>query len=334
MQAFKKIEKARGTQQLTYFEFTTLAALEIFSEKENNLDIALLEVGLGGRLDATNIVDPDISVITTIDLDHQAWLGTDRESIAYEKAGIMRRQKPVIYGDTNMPETIKSRAEEISAPLFEYNKNYFVTEHEAGWKWSASGKTRPGLPFPVIAGQHQIKNAATAIMVLELLQPVLPVSQQAIKSGILATKLPGRFQVLSNNPTVIIDVAHNPQATQALAATLQRYNWPGKTIAVAGLLQDKDIEQTLRPLVPITDNWYLADLSEVHQSRGAGTGLLETTLKSINDEAMITASLSPMAAYDAALEKAQPGDRVIVFGSFSTVGGILEKIQQRIRDTS
>lgn len=328
VQTFEAIEKARGDEiKLTYFEFTTLAALLFFSNYESNLDIILLEVGLGGRLDATNIIDNDISIITTIDIDHQDWLGTDRESIAREKAGIMRQQTPIVYGDTAIPQAIKSQAKKLHAPLYEYDKNFSISNNPPGWNWTGEGKTRSGLPFPALLGQHQLRNAATALMALELLTSKLPVSQQAIKSGILATKLAGRFQVMAQSPQIIFDVAHNPQATKSLADTLLQYKSSGRTLAVAGLLRDKDIEQVLLPMESVVDEWFLADLTEEHHSRGSDVAPLVTALKSINNDVRLTACQSAMAAYNSALGIAQPDDRIIVFGSFSTVGGILEGIE-------
>lgn len=326
--SFSEVEAARGEKnRLTYFEFTTLAALNIFSSDAHRLDVILLEVGLGGRLDATNITDPDMSIITTIDLDHQDWLGADRESIAREKAGIMRQEIPIVYGDTEIPEAIKNKAKELQAPLFEYGKEFSISSNPAGWNWNYAGKTRSGLPFPSLLGQHQLKNAATALMALELLNKTLPVSQQDIKSGILAAKLVGRFQIVGQSPQIIFDIAHNPQATRSLASTLLMHNWTGRTLAVTGLLRDKDIEQTLLPMISVVDEWFLADLTGEYQSRGSNTEPLVAVLKSNNNHVQVTPCNSPIAAYEAAIECAQEKDRIIVFGSFSTVGGILGRIQ-------
>jgi dihydrofolate synthase/folylpolyglutamate synthase len=327
VQVFSEIEKARAEEVLTYFEFTTLAALVLFSENKNKLDVILLEVGLGGRLDATNIIDPDLSIITTVDIDHQAWLGADKESIAREKAGIMRSEVPVIYGDTKIPAVIKDLSLKLNAPLYVYAENYSVSSNPVGWNWTAAGNVRSGLPFPALLGEQQLKNAATALMALELLKQKLPVSQQAIKSGLLAAKIAGRFQVIGQRPQIIFDVAHNPQATSALAETLLQHSWSGRTLAVAGLLRDKDIDQTLLPMQPVVDEWFLADLTGESNSRGSTATALRDALILINNNVRTTTWGSPMAAYNAVLENTQADDRIIVFGSFSTVGGILASIQ-------
>lgn len=325
--AFSAVEHARKNEKLTYFEFTTLAAFYIFANSQPALDIIIVEVGLGGRLDATNILDPDIAIITSIDLDHQAWLGSDRESIAREKAGIMRKQKPVVYGDINMPKVIGSQAKKLSAPIYEFARDFKINSSRTGWNWVCSERTRSGLPLPVMRGQHQLKNAATALMALELLQPVLPVSEQDIISGILATTVPGRYQTIAILPQIILDVAHNPQASKLLADTLSQDKAAGRTLVVVGILLDKDIREILRPMVPVTDYWLLVDLTGENQSRGAGASLLESALRSIAADTRLDTFSSPIAAYEAAVKIAHPTDRIVVFGSFSTVGGILGRIQ-------
>ncbi len=335
IQAFKKVEQARGDDiTLTYFEFTTLAAFILFfeNEKETDLDVVLLEVGLGGRLDATNILDPDISIITTVDIDHVDWLGADRESIAREKAGILRQQVPMIYGDVNMPKAIKDLAEKMQCPTYTYENEYVYSHHESGWNWVGDGKTRSGLPYPVLQGEHQLKNAATGLMALALLHLKLPVSQQAVKSGLLAANLAGRFQVLSDHPQIIFDVAHNQQAIKQLAGTAIKHKRPGRTLAVVGMLSNKNIEQSLSPMKEIVDEWFLADLTGDDPARGSTAQSLMAILSNMVKEKPLSAYESPLSAYSAAREKVKSGDRIIVFGSFLTVGGILAGIQQHGRN--
>jgi len=222
---------------------------------------------------------------------------------------------------------IKDLSLKLNAPLYVYAENYSVSSNPVGWNWTAAGNIRSGLPFPALLGRQQLKNAATALMALELLKQKLPVSQQAIKSGLLAAKIAGRFQVIGQRPQIIFDVAHNPQATSALAETLLQHSWSGRTLAVAGLLRDKDIDQTLLPMQSVVDAWFLADLTGESNSRGSTATALRDALILINNNIHTTTWGSPMAAYNAVLENAQADDRIIVFGSFSTVGGILASIQ-------
>lgn len=333
IQAFEKVERARGDDtELTYFEFTTLAALVIFFENKTDLDVVLLEVGMGGRLDATNILDPDISIITTVDIDHVEWLGADRESIAREKAGILRQEVPVIYGDLDMPKAISDMTDKLQCPIYAYEKAFTYSHHETGWNWTSGGKTRSGLPYPVLLGEQQLKNAATGLMALALLQSTLPVSQQAIKSGLLAANVAGRFQVMSDNPQIIFDVAHNQQAIQQLADTVKKLKRPGRTLAVVGMLGDKAIEKSLLPMMEIVDEWFLADLSGENPDRGLTARSLMAIVTNMNIKKPLSTHDAPLSAYYAAREKVKSGDRLIVFGSFHTVGGILAEIQQQGRN--
>jgi len=314
--AFKSIEQARGTTELTFFEFGTLAALKILSEQA--LDIVLLEVGLGGRLDAVNIVDADLALITQIDIDHRDWLGDSRETIGAEKAGIMRRGRPVVCADSSAPHSVVEHARQLGAELFLAGAQFSVSEcpPEPGWSIKLNG-TELRLPRPALVGSGQVENAAAVVQVVELLQLRLPVSTNEVADGLVNVTLPGRFEYREGSPSMILDVAHNPQACRELAENLGRFPPVGKRIAVLGMLVDKDISACLQPLLDLFDRWCLASLTEL---RGATASELQATLIGLGSNAPITLFDSVPEAVQQAHALAQPDDQLVVFGSFHTVG--------------
>lgn len=312
--AFAAVEAARGHISLTFFEFGTLAALWIFAETRP--DLILLEVGLGGRLDATNLVESDVAVVTTIALDHCDWLGDTREAIASEKAGIMRRGKPAISGEPNPPVTLQQRAEAIGACFYQVGRDFSRQEsgrHEEGglWRFEGLGVSWEQLPHPALP----LDNAVTALAVCALLPSRPPI--EAIRQGLASARLAGRLQPLRQDPEVLVDVAHNPHSAEYLAAQLAKRPKHGRTLAVCGMLKDKDIAHTLQAMLPHVDGWYLADLDG---PRGAKAGELAAFLPPGSESGCFD---SVAAAYKAALSAAQRGDLVLVFGSFYTVAGVM-----------
>ncbi|MHL76142.1 bifunctional tetrahydrofolate synthase/dihydrofolate synthase, partial [Salmonella enterica subsp. enterica serovar Cerro] len=304
-----EIEAARGDISLTYFEYGTLSALWLF--KQANLDVVILEVGLGGRLDATNIVDADVAVITSIALDHTDWLGPDRESIGREKAGIFRAEKPAIVGEPEMPATIADVAQETGALLRRRGVDWRYEVTATHWAFTDGDGMLAGLPLP----QVPQPNAATALAALRASR--LNIDEQAIRDGIAQATLPGRFQIVSESPRVIFDVAHNPHAAEYLTGRLKMLPKRGRVLAVIGMLHDKDIAGTLAWLKSVVDDWYCAPLEG---PRGAtAEQLLEHLGKgNIYD--------SVAQAWQAAIDAAQPEDTVLVCGSFHTVAHVMEVI--------
>ncbi len=314
-EAFAVVDETCKDVHLTYFEFTTIAALYIF--QQFSLDFLLLEVGLGGRLDAVNIVDPDIAVITTISLDHTDYLGGDREAIGREKAGIMRERVPIVCGDLSPPLSVSKHAQELDAPYYAINKQFHYDEHDSVWEWHTDQLQLQDLPIPNLP----LQNAATALMVIHLLQ--LPIDVKAIKTGLKAAFIPGRFQHFAKPVTTILDVAHNPESAEYLARKLEAEPCTGRTLAVVGMLQDKDIVSTLKPLISQIDAWYLADLTG---SRAAKAQSLQEILAKLEQKSCYTYE-SVLSAYEHAVKDCAPEDRIIVFGSFYTVGDVLKKLK-------
>lgn len=312
-EAFERVDRARGDLSLTYFEFGTLAAIDLLQRA--GIAIAVLEVGLGGRLDAVNVLDADLALITPIDVDHVQWLGVDREMIGGEKAGIMRFGRPVVCSDPRPPQSLLDKAKELLAPLYCVNSAFSFESEGLQWYWQAGEASHDALPLPALRGDFQLANAAGVLMVLALLNERFPVARQALCSGLLDVRLPGRFQVLPGSPTQIFDVAHNPHSARALAQNLSQQPCHGRTLAVLAMLGDKDIQATVACLQGQVDIWFLADL---HVSRGVTAEHLSAVLDGVN-ECFESVSL----AYTAALTVADPDDRVVVFGSFYTVAVVL-----------
>lgn len=328
-QAFAAIEAARGDTPLTYFEFTTLAALHAFAQAE--VDVMVLEVGLGGRLDAVNVLDADCAVVTSIDLDHQAFLGDTREAIGFEKAGVYRRGRPAICADARPPQTLLDHAAAIGAQLWLIGRDYGYQFEPQQWSYWGREWRRASLAWPALRGQYQLQNAATAIAVLECLQERVPVAMSDIRRGLLEVEWPGRFQVLPGRPSVILDVAHNPHAARALRQALDSMGYFPKTHAVLGMLSDKDISGVLLNLADVVDHWHLATLDV---PRGTTAEQLAATLRPMAGKASVQQHADPAAAFAAAYKQAADNDRILVFGSFYTVSAILAQTAdfRKLRD--
>lgn len=330
--SFAFIEAGRGDTTLTYFEFTTLSALKLFQDA--TLDVVILEVGLGGRLDASNIVSADVAVVTTIDIDHADWLGSDKAVIAREKAGIFRHGKKAICGVINPPTTIAEYADEVGAELIAVNRDYYYTQHIDSWDWTSISTGQQlallGLEIP----QLPLQNAATAIAAIQALG--LTVAESAIRSGIANARLAGRMQQFSTSPQQFLDVAHNPESARYLAVQLTRLKQqacsPVRVIAVVGMLKDKDITASLAALTDVIDSWHLAALQS---ERAAPCQQMEQGLAdaiqqnrkshdSLSHQAMSHATIAK--AWQSANQSADCNDIIIGFGSFFTVAEITQHI--------
>ena len=306
---------------LTYFEFTTLAILDVMAR--SHLDVAILEVGLGGRLDAVNIIDPDCAVITSIDLDHMEFLGNTREAIGFEKAGIMRTGRPVVVSDPMPPQSVLDRAKEIDADIWRFGHDFNVSGDKQQWGWAGRGRRYSGLAYPALRGANQLVNAAGVLAALTALREQLPVTAQAVRNGLAFVELPGRFQIIPGEPHLVLDVAHNPHSVAALAANLDAMGYFPTTHAVFGAMADKDLTTMLTKVNPLIDKWYFTDLPTARADSAAG---LKARWQAQNTRSEATAQTyaDPMAALQAAIAVADPADRIVVFGSFYTVGGVLQ----------
>ncbi|HKW36793.1 MAG TPA: bifunctional tetrahydrofolate synthase/dihydrofolate synthase [Burkholderiales bacterium] len=316
--AFESVESARGEVMLTYFEFGTLAAWEIFASER--LDAVILEVGLGGRLDAVNAFDTDCALLTSVDLDHMDYLGDTRERIGAEKAGIFRAGKPAIVADADPPRSVLDHAGSIGASLRVIGRDFGFRRQGQQWTYWGSNGRRGGLAAPALRGERQLANAAAALAALEELRPRLPVAMQDVRTGLARVELPGRFQVLPGRPAVILDVAHNPQAARVLADNLGAMGFYPETYAVFGMLQDKDIEGVCRALKDRFSAWFAADLAV---PRGAKASTLAEALGRAGAGGKVACFGNPLDAYVAARKRAGENDRIVVFGSFHTVAEVL-----------
>ena len=316
-EGFAAVEAARGDLSLTYFEFGTLAAVWTFMQAK--LDVAILEVGLGGRLDAVNVFDPDVAIVTTVDLDHQEYLGDTRERIGFEKAGIFRAQRPAICADANPPASLLQHARDCGAQLRCIGQDFGVQCEPESWTYWGPQGVRSALPVPAMRGAHQLANAAAAIAGLDALRQQLPVAQAHLRSGLLSARLAGRFQVLPGKPIVVLDVAHNRQAAHILAENLGAQTVSGRTLAVLGMLRDKDIAAVIDVLKDQIDGWYVGSLTG---ARGAGAELLAGLLRE-RDLNVLHLAPSIDKAYSFACREAGEDDRICVFGSFHTVAEVL-----------
>ncbi len=320
-QSFDRIDNARGNTPLTYFEFGTLAAMDIFAQ--SNIDVALLEVGLGGRLDATNAVDADAALIASIGIDHVSWLGDNRELIGFEKAGIFRAGRPAICGDVNPPQSVRRVAEDLGADWWGANEQFGYRKENGCWSWWSANKQRSALPYPALRGEVQVANAAAVIAVLESMSERLPLSQSDIRAGLQSVVLAARFQVvpgpLANPVTRIYDVAHNVAAANELSNRLQHLPSEGKTFALTSLFADKDISGVVSPLIDKVDSWHIftLDAERAASLDQLSTALLESGAKQFDSHD------SPADAWQAVLAKTKAGDRIVIFGSFYTVAAIM-----------
>ncbi|MDE2400607.1 MAG: bifunctional tetrahydrofolate synthase/dihydrofolate synthase [Burkholderiales bacterium] len=326
---FEAVEAARGDLALTYFEFTTLAIMRLLALA--GLDAAVLEVGLGGRLDAVNVVDADCAIITSIDLDHMEYLGPDREAIGREKVGIARAGRPVIVSDPQPPRSVVDKVETLGGDLWLFGRDFNYSGDRQQWSWAGRHKRFNSMAYPSLRGANQLLNASGVLAALDAMRERLPVSAQAVRTGLASVELPGRFQIIPGQPTLILDVAHNPHAAAALAANLDQMGFAPCTHAVWGAMADKDLAGMVVKLRPVVDAWYCCDLPT---ARAATAGHLADVVQAVHGPAGQGASMlpktpsvstheSPMAALHAALAAAAPTDRIVVFGSFFTVGGVL-----------
>lgn len=331
IEQFCAVEAARGDVSLTYFEFTTLAALRQFSQA--GLDAVVLEVGLGGRLDAVNIVDADCAIVTSVDLDHTDWLGDTREKIGFEKAHIYRAGRPAICADPVPPQSLLDHAAAIGADLWLFGHDYNYSGDRQQWGYGGRNQRRNALAYPALRGANQLLNASAALAALESLRDRLPVPQQAVRLGLSQATLPGRFQILPGQPTVILDVGHNPHAAAVLAQNLDNMGFHPYTYAVFGMLSDKDVAGVVAKLGARIDHWYCTSLPGPRG--GSGEGLAERVRPALpavsagSDAPTISAYPDPVAAYAAARAKAGEGDRIVVFGSFVTVAAVLQSLGRK-----
>lgn len=319
--AFEHVDTACEDVRLTYFEYGTLAAMDIF--RHHQTDVAILEVGLGGRLDAVNIFDGDVAVVCSIGIDHRQWLGNDRESIGYEKSGIFRADKPAVCGDAEPPSTLLKMAHDLKSRLYLRGQEFsFHCENDHCRFNSPHGSIGELLP-PRLQGQHQKNNTATALMAAVLLKDKLPLADDAINYGLQQVKLPGRYQKISTSPQLLLDVAHNPEATRELAATLEVDSIDGQTIAIVGMMQDKSHAECLVHLLNTVDVWYVVDMPP---PRGATADVLADALFQLDSQTVVEKFSDPIAALAAAQKLAAKNDRILVFGSFVSVGAIMRKL--------
>jgi dihydrofolate synthase/folylpolyglutamate synthase len=323
--AFERIADARCDDSLTFFEFNTLAALLVFETA--GPDAIVLEVGLGGRLDAVNVVDADVAVVVSVGLDHMEYLGTDRESIGLEKAHVMRPGKPAIVSDPLPPASVVAHAAAIGADLWLVGRDFSHRGDRQQWAWSGRGRRYHALSYPALRGANQLLNASGAIAALEALRERLPITAQAVRNGLAMVELPGRFQIVPGQPALVLDVAHNPQAVAALAVNLDAMGFFPRTHAVFGAMRDKDIPALLAKMVPLVDAWHCCDLptpraataaalaQQVHAAVAGGGGA----------PVAVHTHASPIDALRHVTACADPADRIVVFGSFFTVGGVLKE---------
>ncbi|MES2024217.1 MAG: bifunctional tetrahydrofolate synthase/dihydrofolate synthase [Pseudomonadota bacterium] len=325
--AFDKLDAVRADVSLSYFEFTTLAAMQLFADTK--LDAVIFEVGLGGRLDAVNVLDADVSIVTSVDIDHTEYLGDTREKIGFEKAGIFRSGKTAICGDPVPPASLVEHAEKIGADLWLFNRDFNYSGDKQQWNFSGRGHRRNSLGYPSLRGANQLLNASSVLAALEALRLRLPVGAQEVRTGLAVVDLPGRFQVLPGRPVIILDVAHNPHAAATLAQNLDNMSFHPYTYAVFGAMQDKDIDGVIAHLKGRIDHWCVTDLPLPRAA--TATEIKEKLLHAYGEEPSATDTersiqtfTSPAEAFANALSRAGENDRIAVFGSFLTVAGVME----------
>jgi len=324
--SFNAVEALRGETPLTYFEFTTLAIMHLLADTGLGLDVVILEVGLGGRLDAVNVIDADVSIVTSVDIDHTDYLGDTREAIGFEKAGIFRAGRPAICSDPVPPKSLVAHAEAIGADLWLLGRDFNYAGDKQQWNYGGRAQRRNSLAYPSLRGANQILNAAAVLAALEALKLVLPVGAQDVRSGLVMVELPGRFQVLPGQPTVILDVAHNPHAAAALNQNLGNMGFHPYTYAVFGSMHDKDIDGVLAAMAEHVDHWCLCDLPSARAASGpelaAKVQIMLSDKKDAADRS-VNIFADPAAAFANATSRAGENDRIVVFGSFLTVAGVM-----------
>lgn len=318
-------------QGLTYFELTTLAAMLQVTRRA--CDVSIFEVGLGGRLDAVNVLASEVAVVTSIDLDHQDYLGDTREKIGWEKAHIARAGRPFIVGDPLPPATVAEVASAIGADVWQLGRDFNYQGDRQQWGWSGRGGRRNALAYPALRGANQLLNASAALAALQSLQDRIPVSQGGVRQGLAMASLPGRFQVLPGQPAVILDVAHNPHAAGVLATNLDQMGFFPRTFAVVGILADKDAASMVRRLASRVDVWCLSGLEDESLGRRAQSAeALSQIVRAVIDQLpanelppeppQIVCFPDPVLALQYARDRAQPSDRIVAFGSFMTIAAV------------
>lgn len=318
--SFEAIEQVRGDIPLTYFEFGTLAAMQCFISHE--VDVAILEIGLGGRLDAVNVFDPDCSVVTNIGIDHVDYLGNTREQIAFEKAGIFRKSKVAICADNDVPQVLRRYVQQIGAELWCLGNEFSYIPHQGQWDYRSKAGSRNALPIPALRGTFQLDNASAALAALDAMKEMLPVSMEAVRRGLVEVQLAGRFQFMPGQPQLILDVAHNPQAAQVLAQNLADQP-PAKTFAVFSMLKDKDIAGVAKALDGQTDVWLVAGIDA---PRGATTAALVQVLQNVGVHGEVKACVSITEAMHEATRRLRASGRacrIVACGSFYTVAEVM-----------
>ena len=319
---FEAVEAARGELPLTWFEFTTFVILRALASA--GLDLAVLEVGLGGRLDAVNVIDADCVLLTSIDLDHIDTLGDNREAIGLEKAHVMRAGRPAIIADPQPPQSVLDHGARVDADLWLVGRDFTHAGDRLQWTWGGRRQRYAGLGYPGLRGANQLLNAAAVITVLECLRERIPVSMQHVRQGLMLVELPGRFQVQPGRPSVVLDVAHNPQAAGVLADNLGNMGFYPETWAVLGMLADKDVAGVVGLMAGRVDHWLLADLPG---PRGLSAEALAAQVRAVKEGADIRCFATPAEAYAAAQKLVAEDDRIVVFGSFLTVSDVLAAIK-------
>ena len=319
--AFERIEACRGETLLTYFEFATLAALDLFARHQ--LDVVILEVGLGARLDAVNLLDADAALVTSIGIDHQAWLGDNRDAIGAEKAGILRSGRPAVYAEADMPAGFLQAATAIGAKLYHVGDDYRYMAGEDEWSWESNAMMLHALPPPSMRGHYQLQNAAGVLMILHLLRRQLPVSREAICQGLTEAKLPGRFQLIAGKPLIILDVAHNREAAAALASNLAAMQFPGKLRAIFSMYADKPLQGVVATLENVVDEWHIYPLDD---ERGFSGKELRTGVEQAAGGADVITHDSLQDAFYAAKQASSASDAILIFGSFQVVGEALKML--------
>jgi dihydrofolate synthase / folylpolyglutamate synthase len=327
---FAAVEQQRADISLTYFEFTTLAILRLFAAA--NLDAVILEVGLGGRLDAVNVIDADVAIVTSIDIDHTEYLGDTREQIGFEKAGIFRAGCAAICGDPVPPQSLIEHAQAIGADLWLFGRDFNYSGDKQQWNFGGRAQRRNSLGYPSLRGANQLLNASAALAALEALRNRLPVGAQEVRNGLVMVDLPGRFQVMPGRPAVVLDVAHNPHAAATLAQNLGNMGFHRYTYAVFGAMHDKDIGGVIAQLKDHIDHWCLTDLP---LPRAATALQLKQKLLDAGvvpgdepgAECSIQTFATPADAFINAQSRTGENDRIAVFGSFLTVAGVMRQIR-------
>ena len=322
VRSFEKVEAARGTTPLTYFEYGTLGAFAIFAE--SHLDAVILEVGLGGRLDAVNLIDADGAIVVSVDLDHQSYLGDTREKIGFEKAGIFRAGRPAIFGDKNPPASLVDHAKAIGADLQVLGKDYGFEQRERQWDFIGKRGAKRALPVPALRGHWQLKNASAALAALDEVAGKLPISLGEVKMGLTLVNLPGRLQVMPGRPQIVLDVAHNPHAARSLADGLLDMGFTKKTTAVFAMLGDKDIGGVIDALKGRIDQWFV---TTVANDRAAPAERLAQELAARGLAGVTRTFATVEAALAEARRESGPDDRILVFGTFNAVADALRTLR-------